>query len=466
MRTLEIKDNFCVREDSNWSNIISEEKFKEKFKEKSPSIKGLFGIPLVFPNNLTTKKNVHLFSIKGTSSEIDLDEFLKEEGSALRIEKREGDNYFVKTGNYIGVLYHEGIKVEITSRFGVAFLQRMINFVNDIYLPNIIVSAVKEGKSKDQFKFILAQLFIQSLGRASALFGLPKSYQRKAQKSFTVIGNIDINHFINYNIPLRQKLKSHSKEQLPVQDIVDVLHKAISIIDKIFSESIVSRIKNIKTELQIRNSNKYVGKHTIRRAKNHKILVHPSYNAYKKVLNYAEMIINNFALAEEEKGKKETTAYLVNVAELFEIYLAKLLIKGLSNDWAINTKQKYPTYENGDNSFLKRELRPDIVLENARTIMVFDVKYKRMRFENWNRNREDFFQIHTYMAYLHYLTKNKKLVGGLLYPIEENKENEMISGNSWFGQNSEFIVYGIDLKKENLTKAEAGFISQIMDIDS
>ena len=111
--------------------------------------------------------------------------------------------------------------------------------------------------------------------------------------------------------------------------------------------------------------------------------------------------------------------------------------------------------------------------------MVFDTKYKRMNMQERNQNgpgdvdRNDFFQINTYMSYYqNHTDKYNVKVGGLLYPIETkftSRKHECYS-ETWFGNTAtKFIVDGIDLSKNNLTiedilKSENAFIDGIQKI--
>ena len=55
-------------------------------------------------------------------------------GDELIISTRmQDDGLYVQTGNYIGSFSHNGIDIEINSRFSNKFLERMLNFANDIF---------------------------------------------------------------------------------------------------------------------------------------------------------------------------------------------------------------------------------------------------------------------------------------------------------------------------------------------
>ena len=374
--------------------------------------------------------------------------------------KKDGDNYIAKTGNYIGQFKWNGLDINIRSRFGTKFLERMLNFANDVYLDDVSVSGEKVYKELDISKYIIYYMFIQNLEK-SFLLGIPKSYTTIKYHDIKVKGKIDINRFIKYDIPFKGKISSSSREQKEVQEIIDVLHKTVSIISK--SSFSTKNISHIKTHLKQHKSNKFVSNETISNAIQSKALQNPIFAPYKKVLKYAKYIINDNNLKQDEKGQEQTCGFLINVAELFEVYIGKLLQKEF-RDWSVSS----PTIELYKNNFFKRKIIPDIVMQKDNQVLVFDAKYKRMKFDGRNKNgagdldRNDFFQINTYISY--YQNKNKNvLAGGLLYPIEVfYSENECYSDN-WLGNyNTKFVVDGIEVNaSDNISKSEQSFIKRI-----
>ncbi len=228
------------------------------------------------------------------------------------------------------------------------------------------------------------------------------------------------------------------------------MHKAVKIIDKSGSR-FTKNILHIKTHLKQNRSNNYVSNKTVNKALNSKALQNPIFSAYKNVLEYARFIINGSNLEESNKKEKNKTyGFLVNVAELFEIYVTKLLQKEFS-DWHISS----PKIELYENQFFARKIIPDIVMIKGRDVLIFDTKYKRMLMRNrymygGDVDRCDFFQINSYMSYYQNQDYNV-IAGGLLYPMEvdfdnnEEKQKEAHS-DTWFGNKvTKFIVDGIDL---------------------
>ena len=105
--------------------------------------------------------------------------------------------------------------------------------------------------------------------------------------------------------------------------------------------------------------------------------------------------------------------------------------------------------------------------------MVWDAKYKRMKFDYFDYDRADFFQIHTYINYYH---QNKNVIaGGLLYPLSKefstdrqlkNKSETLFSQES---TNTKYLVDGIDytdLSEERIRKEETNFLNRIADLQT
>lgn len=379
----------------------------------------------------------------------------KNEDDLIISIKKDGDNYLAQTGNYVGKFVWQGLEIDIKSRFSNTFLERMLNFANDIFLDDVSITGNKVDKDFDISKYIIYYMFVQNLEKAF-LLGLPKAYKSIEHREMKLKGKIDINKFIKYDIPFQGKISSISREQKEIQEIIDVLYKAVKIIDN-KNKAFLKNISHIKTHLKQYKSNNYVSNETINKALKSKALENPIFAPYKKVLEYARFIINGNNIEEKNDGKQETFGFIINVAELFEIYITKLLQKEFSV-WYVESP-KIELY-NTPQMFYQRKIIPDIVMIKDKDVIVFDTKYKRMNMIGKNKNgagdvdRNDFFQINTYLSYYQNQNFNVK-IGGLLYPIEKSfKENKNIChSQTWFGNlNTKFIVDGIDLS--NLEEAK------------
>jgi len=374
----------------------------------------------------------------------------------ISIQKNE-DNYNIQTGNYIGKIIFNETEIEINSRFSDKFLERMLNFANDIYFDDVEVLG-KETKKLDYAKFILYYLFLQKLEKAF-LLGLPKEYITIKNHDLKLKGNIDINRFIKNDIPFKGKISSKSREQIPNQYIIDVLYKASSIIKN--NKYSISFISNIYSYLKQTKSNQFVNKNIIQKSKQAKALKNPIFTPYKKVLNLAEMIITQNNI-ENKKATYQTFGFLVNVAELFEVYIYKLLRKEFS-DWEVLHEPEISLYKN---NFFGRDAKiiPDIVMKKGNKILVFDIKYKKMKFDYSDVDRSDFFQIHTYISYYQNQGNDVNVIGGgLLYPMEiEYNKTKAFSDNFLGNSKTKFFIDGIEIINDEIKEKE--FIQRVRDL--
>jgi len=416
---------------------------------------------------LTTKdeslEQVQLFGFKEQRNKLDDDEQL-----LLKLyskDKVNGDRqFYIQTGLFAGVIYHKGYQVNITSKYGDVFLRRMLNYVNDIYVDNQKTDAARSNET-NEFQNIIAHLFIQSLEKASFL-GLPKLYQNITQHSNKVRGKIDINAYLRKSTPFSGKLTSILREQVYVQEIVDVLYFACTVLERNFGKEIHRKIMGTLQLLKQNFSGSYPSRETIIKAKCHVSLQNPAFSPFKRVIEYAEIIIKDQDLLSSNiNNSLQTQGYLFDISQLFEVYLEKLLSRYFT-DWYVTGQEELTVYEH---QFFKRKMFPDLVLKHKETgkIIVFDAKFKTMRFVKQDLDRADFYQIHSYIQY--YLPK--AVLGGLLYPLSKNNNGDANYASSLFeseDNNTGFIIDGVfvneDMSEQQINISEQEFLSRLNDV--
>jgi 5-methylcytosine-specific restriction endonuclease McrBC regulatory subunit McrC len=396
----------------------------------------------------------------------------KNDGDALivALEKR-GEQYVIRTGNYVGRFTHDGVVYDIQSRFGDVFLQRMLNYVNDIYVDDVELLGRRVDKQPlDYTRLILFYLFAQSLEKAY-LLGFPKAYHSVDHRDATVRGRIDMNRYIRHDIPFLGKVSSTSREQGEVQPIIDVLAKAVQVIEKAGARELLEHIGDVRAHLKEKRSKSFVSAQLIEQAKSAKALSNPVYSGFKRVIALAEAIIRAARIEEDHQGKSKNYGHLVNVAELFEIYVSKLLQRRFPA-WRVSS----PAIALYQDNFYARRIIPDIVMElDEHKVAVFDTKYKRMNFQGNNQfgpgdlDRLDFFQINSYMAY--YRQQDKQVVaGGLLYPLELEIDVSYCRAPWMDSGGTHFVVDGIQVpdgspnQTKSLADFENDFIQRIQEV--
>lgn len=402
------------------------------------------------------------------------DSYKKEDENRLilKLYSKESDQaekkYYVQTGLFSGIVFHKECRFNITTRYGDVFLRRMLNYVNDIYVDTEKYKASKK-ENFNEFQFILAYLFIQTLEKASVL-GLPKEYQNVTERSHKVRGRVDINAYLKHDMPFRGKLTSSYRTQKYIQEIIDVLYLSLLKLEKTFGKDINDKIFGVKQLLKREYSGIYVSQETLMKAKNHRVLSNPLFASFKKVLEYAEIILLDYELTLDEikDNKLETTGFLFDISQLFELYLEKLLANRFS-DWEVKGQEELKLYTD---QFYSRKMFPDLVLKHkySNKVIVFDAKFKCMRMESKpskisDLDRNDFYQIHTYMQFY----QSDLVFGGLLYPLSNELKLENTHSDYLFGHtkhsNTKFIVDGIyvndKMTMKKILESENRFLDRI-----
>ncbi|MGA9652233.1 McrC family protein [Pedobacter sp.] len=357
--------------------------------------------------------------------------------------------YFMQTGLYAGTLFHKGCKINISSRYGDAFLKRMLNFVCEVYIDNESTAAKKED-TENQFLYIIAHLFIQGLEKAAVL-GLPQEYQTRREHSHKVRGKIDFNAYLKQDIPFSGKLTSVFRERSYIPEIIDVLHLALRKLESLFGREIHSRLVGITQVLKQNYSGQYASLATLQKAKNHQAINNPMYSGFKRVLEYAEIILLNHDLSPENSDPNTPThGHLFDIAELFELYLEKLLARKFT-EWSVSAQESMDYYQD---QFYGRQMFPDLVMRHRETgrVAVFDAKFKKMDMTLGDVDRADLHQIHSYAGYY----GSEMVASGLLYPLSKEIPLDRAHSTSLYGggrNQVSFIIDGINVHSE-MTMAE------------
>lgn len=380
-------------------------------------------------------------------------------------EKTEKE-YYIQTGLYAGVLFHKGCRINITTRYGDTFLKRMLNFVNDIYVDNEQIQA-KKDETENQFLFIIAHLFIQSLEKAVVL-GLPQQYQKQQERSQKVRGSINFNDYLKRDIPFQGKLTTTFRERIYVQEIVDILYLALRKLESVFGKEIHSRLLGLSQLLKQQYSGCFVNYETIQKAKRHQSINNPMYSGFKKVLEYAEIILlDKNLIPDYEKQNLTTSGYLFDIAELYEIYLEKLLSRNFP-EWFVSGQVELPIYQK---QFYHRSFFPDLIMKHKTSgkIIALDAKFKRIEMQNRDVDRADLHQIHSYSGYY----KNELIASGLIYPLSRKLNLDKSHSNSLYGNdnnNVRFIVDGIYVDEnqtmDDLIESENRFVKRMTQLTS
>jgi 5-methylcytosine-specific restriction endonuclease McrBC regulatory subunit McrC len=419
MATFILTDNFYaeIEEKSGKTGLFVHEKKIVTAKEE---IQINFG---------TVKNSVSVLNLSGENKSYDGNELI------LCVEKFL-NKWNVKSGNFVGNLKYQGHDIQIESRFSDVFLKHMLNSAENVFLTENDNQGEESAVTSD---LILYYLFVQRLEKAF-LMGLPKHYQRIQQHHVNIKGRVHIAGLIKKDLPYKGKVSSEFCERQVDESLISILNSALKVVYR-KSKAIARNVDHVYNAIRQLNPPSFSWYH-FQQALTSKALSNPLFSDYMPVLDLAKLIIENDSISKSTSSAK-SLSFLVNVAELFEIYIRKLLTRHFP-DWQVSS----PRLRVYEMTFFERHIIPDIVMIKGKDVIVFDTKYKSMSFKGKSQydagdlDRNDFFQIHTYLSYYQNHGYNV-LGGGLLYPMKTDCSN--CCADLFGKQNTLFVVDGVKI---------------------
>lgn len=319
----------------------------------------------------------------------------------LRVSGVNVANFTLTTGNLIGFIKQGNYSLKISSRFGDNFL-RFIIADADGFLELENLGGQING---DGYEWLLAYLWNIKFKRAYRL-GLPKTYITKNEKLGRVRGKIDVVDYFN-NKTLGKNLcsyREHSYEN-PAASLFLATYEMIE------HYSFCQHTRNIYNAFLI--ANKGV-KRTRKEILRTQYFTNPFYNDYNLLIDLSKKIINQ--KSSDFSSHEASSSFLFDVSMLFEYFIRKLIKRA-----GIILRSKYAQNHQisaGVNNGYRRKIEPDLVLESAEGLCIFDVKYKNFD-SRFGVGREDLFQLHTYIG--QYANEAKIKGCGFIYPISEKR---------------------------------------------
>jgi 5-methylcytosine-specific restriction enzyme subunit McrC len=166
----------------------------------------------------------------------------------------------------------------------------------------------------------------------------------------------------------------------------------------------------------------------------------PITEGYRPVVELSLSILNQRPLTTGATGGRKVFGILLDMAEIWELYIAKLLQLGLSGFRVVHcgrTREHFRwLFHSAVDEDTLGSLRPDIVIADnqGRLVGLADAKYKTTTPSARNRAgvaREDLYQIASYLS--GFGDPESRLDGFLIYPSDEHGEvtNRLTFKNPW-----------------------------------
>lgn len=376
-------------------------------------------------------------------------------------------NYFEKrwyAGRYIGSIDFKYKKdeytINITPRFGDAVLLSMFE---ELFNIKFSPGSSKFSNTNDSYyiRILIAFIWLQKLANANR-HGLPKVKVDTINKGYSVKGRLLVRPTIK-TIYTSGEVISGNKEKIFDQVILNILKTSCNILKKNYHLGRLSIPENAKDAIhQLEKKQSKNDRMTYHDYKS--IKLHPMYQNYKGSIDLSWQIIQSEPGFSSRNNNQQVSGFFLDMAEIWESYIRSIIIKEfITRGW----QKEEPIYSLYKNKFYQRKIIPDIVLNRDNDYLVFDAKYKKMEYRSGftDVDRNDFFQIHTYISYLNELGNVK--LGGLIYPVTRRPivENKIIPGALFdINKNTLFFADGPLLEANTIDIKD--FINRITYIDN
>jgi len=389
--------------------------------------------------------------------------------------RKSNSNYSVKqatfySSHYIGFYStylpiersgNERVDIIIEPRFGKDsnVFNYLLSYALGFYLSKDSFSNYEKNVKNNYW--LMAMLWKASLDKALSKSHISKEYQKEEKNIRFFKGKLKISEQIKNNLIDKSKFYCQYRKMT----LDTTINRTIKYIYKI--------LKHKNCGLLMRDIAEYESKLTSFGVRDEKVAINSinkiNYSKlnihYKPVMELSKSIIKNKLASSNSTGQtKDSFGYFIDMAELWELYLLKLLQRNLKNYnvFSPNIRGGKYLFENKH-----RQIRPDIIIEKDNKIVaILDAKYKfytRLGANSVHPNvsREDLYQMTTYLY--HYGKENEKITGLFICPTETDNKNNKILHKLKNSQNHQIGVLGLNLEKglEELKKNEGEFVETI-----
>jgi len=328
------------------------------------------------------------------------------------------------TSHYIGFystkIANKEINIIVKPRFGDGIFNYLLSYVYGIYLPKGFSSTSNE---KSNNLWLIAIMWKATLQKAITKSQIPKEYQKFEKNLSTYKGQLNISKHIKHNLFDKSKFYCNYRKLTMNTTINQTIRYIYRLLEKKGFGNLLKDIAEYDQMLQSFGvESKMVHPKEIQHIRYSKLNIY-----YKKVMELSSLILKSQSKSSDiTSSKNDSFSYFLDIAELWENYLLKVLQRNLPeyNIYSPNEKGGINLFSDGS-----REIRPDIIIQrNGEVVAVLDAKYKwykqigQYADYDFSVSRDDLYQMCTYMY--HYGKENEDIVGLFVSPIGQKNEKE------------------------------------------
>ena len=331
------------------------------------------------------------------------------------------------TSHYVGSFSYNGISIIITPRFGATIFSYLMKYATNLYIPNSL-TAFTMLKANPSWLIVL--VWKAMLNKALINSHIPKQYISEQKNLRYFKGRLLLSKHLKQNLVDKSWFYC-SYHKLSADNVINqTIRYTLRILKKYNVSTLLQEYYGYDEKLEsIGVSNSTVTIEEIDSIKFNKLTY-----VYKDVVEVSKLIISH------HNSKHDATSnwynglsYFIDIAELWEMYILKLLQRKLKEFRVYSPNIIGGEYLLNGKS---RSIRPDIIIEKkGRIVMIIDAKYKRYSKIGQSASeincvsREDLYQMCTYLY--HYGNEGDKIVGLFVSPFsKEENENLIFTNNS------------------------------------
>ena len=311
----------------------------------------------------------------------------------------------VSTSHYVGTYEIKTSKggltrLDIKPRFGNAIFNYLLSHVSGVYIPPKATSSISIA-SNSYGHWLLLLLWKAAFDKALTVNHIPRIYVARERNLKTVRGRILPRQNLRENLTDQSRIYCKYRE-LAFDNIINrTIRYSYKLLRKHANSGFLQDVSVYDSKLaSLGVSDGVVDSEQIRN-----ITYTPMNSSYRLLMEVSQKVIANFgATSVGDRPRFKGRSFFVDVAELWENYIYRLLKRHFSDKFLVVS----PNFEGERHYLLKgqwREIRPDILMiRNGKIVAVLDAKYKSGYFElgateirGVSVSREDLYQMTTYL---------------------------------------------------------------------
>ncbi|WP_066400332.1 5-methylcytosine restriction system specificity protein McrC [Neobacillus mesonae] len=381
-----------------------------------------------------------------------------------------------RTGRYIGEILYKGKTLTIEPRFGMVTIR---HWLSRIFGVKLFDSTGKYQEGRLWIWELIAKLWSNKLMIASK-HGLPYTRRNQIYLGQSIRGRLLVPQTAMESKRGSKQLISMTREKQLDETICNILLLAYDRINQALHVDVTKTWwttgRTRELIMQIKNQFSY-NERSVYALLRKPIRYTPINESYRSLVNLSLPIINQQALQSTVVGEEKVIGTLIDMAELWELYLYHLLDDGLTD---LDVKHIGRSDEENDYLLKSRSgqfhgrLKPDILLNKQKnTIGIVDAKYKNTESRPDRPKgivREDLYQMTAYLSAYH--LPNERTDAFLVYPILKGNQtalSEMENESPWKYQNIKnknlhFLRLEVDpdiVRDDSFNTLEQSFLSKV-----